>query len=129
MRYRLQPYRLPDPGGTSVKTVPVIVLLGLLPPRLGWPGIVTHAHDNRDGLTRPLAQIAGERRKTAAMPTDLYTIHPDGGIIVSSLEVQEHTLTRPFLRHLKRTTVPDRQHKITVTNTREGRFGTEWHDD
>ncbi len=63
------------------------------------------------------------------MPAGLDAVHPHGGVVVHRLEVQQHPLPRPALRHPDGAAVPHGGVEVRVADTGQLGLGAERHDD
>ena len=119
--HRLQPHRLPDPGGAHVDGPARAVLPRLLAARLrALAGVAGADGDHRRVSGRRHAvQVAGEGREPAAVAPHLDPVHPHGGVVVDRLEVQQHAPARPGGGNGHAAAVPHGVEKVVVLDARE----------
>jgi hypothetical protein len=104
---RLQPHTAPDAGDCRVP-YPVRGT-DLLPPGLG-PGVCGVPHRKHDLLFASFREGMGDVEGKGIVPApvgpDLVTVHPNGGLPVYSLEIQQQMPVPPIFRHAEGPPVP-----------------------
>jgi hypothetical protein len=90
----------------------------LLAARARGPSVI--ARPNHNGCILSTCdnsmQIDRDGRESAAMARGFLAVHPDRGVVIDGLEVQQHSPIAPFLWDFDDLAIPDRRHEIDVTD-------------
>ncbi len=98
---------------------------------LRFLSIVTCPQYDGDFITRTryTIEVAAERRESAAVPPDLYTIDPNCAVVVDRLKMKQDMLSRPIRRDLHLPAIPNSIVIIGVADAGQIRFRAKGNDD